>query len=115
MSFNPGHARYLRRPRPPAASPLERAILRLEQMIEARRLNALPVPFDLYRAKRILERSRQNRLSVEVEADTGAGGEFPDAQDPQECQRTWANTRGGTVFFLVDALAASSPIATIVV
>lgn len=84
MSFNLGHARYLRRPRPPAASPLERAILHLEQMIEARRLNALPVPFDLYRAKRILERSRQNRLSVDVEADTGAGGEFPDAQDPQE-------------------------------
>lgn len=82
MSFNSGHARYLRRPTPPATSPLERAILHLEQMIDARRLNALPVPFDLYRAKRILERSRQNQLSVEVEADTGVGGELLDAKDP---------------------------------
>jgi hypothetical protein len=51
-------------------------------MIDTRRLNALPVPFDLYRAKRILERSRQNQLSVEVEADTGVGGELLDAKDP---------------------------------
>jgi hypothetical protein len=64
---------------------LERAILHLEQMIDARRLNALPVPFDLYRAKRILERSRQNQLSGEVDADTGAGGKFLDAKDPLEC------------------------------
>jgi len=55
---------------PFAAGPLERAILHMDKMIESCRLNALPLPFDLYRAKRILEGCCQFQLSVEVRADT---------------------------------------------
>lgn len=66
MSINSGHARYFPRPTPTTASPLERAILQLEKMIDAQKLSALPAPFDLHKAKRILERSREGRPSRRV-------------------------------------------------
>ncbi len=49
MSINSGHA-----------SPLDRAILQLNDMIDSQRGDAFPAPFNLYRAKRILERFRCN-------------------------------------------------------
>lgn len=54
MSINSGHARYFPRPIRTTANPLERAILQLEKMIGAQRTSALPAPFALYKAKRIL-------------------------------------------------------------
>lgn len=59
MSINSGHARYFPRPIRTTANPLERAILQLEKMIDAQRTIALPAPFALYKAKRILERCHQ--------------------------------------------------------
>lgn len=70
MSVNPGYPRYLGGPTPFVTDPLEQAILHMDKMIESCRLNALPLPFDLYRAKRILEGCCQCQLSVEVRADT---------------------------------------------
>jgi len=63
MSINSGHARYFPRPMPTAVNPLERAILQLENLIDAQRLRALPTPFDLHKAKRILERCHEGRPS----------------------------------------------------
>lgn len=69
MSINSGHARYFPRPTPTTVSPLERAIMQLEKMIDAQRLTALPAPFALYKAKRILERRHQGRASPSVARD----------------------------------------------
>ncbi len=61
MSINSGHARYFPRPTSTIASPLERAILQLDKMINAQRLSASTAPFALHKAKRILERCHQGR------------------------------------------------------
>ncbi len=67
MSINSGHARYFPRPTPTTVSPLERAITQLEKMIDAQRLSALPAPFALHKAKRILERCHQGKSPLGVD------------------------------------------------
>ncbi len=74
MSINSGHARYFPRPTPATVSPLERAILQLEKMIHAQRLSALPAPFALHKAKRILERCHQGKPSIDVDDSIGSIG-----------------------------------------
>jgi hypothetical protein len=69
MSINSGHARYFSRPTSAIASPLERAILQLDKMINAQRLSALPAPFALHKAKRILERCQEGRPLPSVPRD----------------------------------------------
>ncbi|XOK13276.1 hypothetical protein ACI6PO_15685 [Agrobacterium tumefaciens] len=74
MSINSGHARYFPRPTATTVSPLERAILQLEKMIDAQRLIALPAPFALHKAKRILERCREGTPSPDVDNSIGSIG-----------------------------------------
>ncbi|MGV1945622.1 MULTISPECIES: hypothetical protein [unclassified Agrobacterium] len=74
MSINSGHARYFPRPTPATVSPLERAIQQLEKMIHAQRLSALPAPFALHKAKRILERCHQGKPSIDVDDSIGSIG-----------------------------------------
>jgi len=69
MSINSGHARYFSRPTSTIVSPLERAILQLDKMINAQRLSALPAPFALHKAKRILERCHEGRPLPSVPRD----------------------------------------------
>lgn len=64
MSINSGHTRRYRRPTRDTLDPLGRAILQLETMINERRFNALPVPFDLHKAKRILKGFQQSDSDV---------------------------------------------------
>jgi hypothetical protein len=74
MSINSGHARHFPRPTPTTVSPLERAILQLETMIDEQRLSALPAPFALHKAKRILERCHQSKPSPDVDNNIGSIG-----------------------------------------
>ncbi|WP_306957319.1 hypothetical protein [Agrobacterium tumefaciens] len=74
MSINSGHARYFPRPTPTIVSPLERAITQLEKMIDAQRLSALPAPFALHKAKRILERCHKGKPLPDVDSRIGSIG-----------------------------------------
>lgn len=63
MSVNSVHTECFKRPATTPSEPgaLDQAIRKLEEMIAAQRLNALPASFGLYRARQILERSRSER------------------------------------------------------